>query len=95
MGGWVAEEYQSVLCRLLLHPISAAIPSQCPHSTLCPQVDYKPTEPSLRATLENKTLEQAVGLLRKVNGSCYLSVKINTEGTHTTPTPAQLSGPFL
>ncbi|XP_059125836.1 caspase recruitment domain-containing protein 14 [Peromyscus eremicus] len=43
-------------------------------------VDYKPTEPSLRATLENTTLEQAVGLLRRVNGSCYLSVKINTEG---------------
>ncbi|XP_051015133.1 caspase recruitment domain-containing protein 14 [Acomys russatus] len=43
-------------------------------------VDYKPTEPSLRATLENTTLEQAVGLLGRVNGSCYLSVKINTEG---------------
>ncbi|XP_028642555.1 caspase recruitment domain-containing protein 14 [Grammomys surdaster] len=43
-------------------------------------VDYKPTKPSLRATLENTTLEQAVGLLRRVNGSCYLSVKINTEG---------------
>uniref|UniRef100_A0A8C5LAY6 Caspase recruitment domain-containing protein 14 n=1 Tax=Jaculus jaculus TaxID=51337 RepID=A0A8C5LAY6_JACJA len=43
-------------------------------------VDYKPTEPSLRATLENRTLEQAIGLLRRVNGSCYLSVKVNTEG---------------
>lgn len=46
-------------------------------------MDYKPTEPALRATLENATLEQAVGLLRKVNGSCYLSVKINTEGKGT------------
>nr|XP_045014568.1 caspase recruitment domain-containing protein 14 [Jaculus jaculus] len=43
-------------------------------------VDYKPTEPSLRATLENRTLEQAIGLLRRVNGSCCLSVKVNTEG---------------
>lgn len=65
-------------------------PSQLPYRlgekftfTLCPQVDYKPTKPSLRATLENTTLEQAVGLLRRVNGSCYLSVKINTEGTDT------------
>lgn len=75
-------------------PLKAPIPSpsqlpycvgEKPTFTLCPQVDYKPTKPSLRATLENTTLEQAVGLLRRVNGSCYLSVKINTEGTNTAP----------
>lgn len=68
------------------HPQSISAPyclGEKPTFTLCPQVDYMPTKPSLRATLENTTLEQAVGLLRRVNGSCYLSVKINTEGTDT------------
>lgn len=74
-----------LLCRLPPHPVSAAVlPREPPAFALCPQVDYKLTKPSLRATLENTTLEQAVGLLRRVNGSCYLSVKINTEGTDTT-----------
>nr|XP_021495313.1 caspase recruitment domain-containing protein 14 isoform X2 [Meriones unguiculatus] len=61
-------------------PGSAADEMALRPGTQIMMVDYKPTEPSLRATLENATLEQAVGLLRRVNGSCYLSVKINTEG---------------
>ncbi|XP_036050533.1 caspase recruitment domain-containing protein 14 [Onychomys torridus] len=61
-------------------PGSAADEMALRPGTQIMMVDYKPTEPSLRATLENTTLEQAVGLLRRVNGSCYLSVKINTEG---------------
>ncbi|XP_038182222.1 caspase recruitment domain-containing protein 14 [Arvicola amphibius] len=61
-------------------PGSAADEMALRPGTQIMMVDYKPTEPSLRATLENATLEQAVGLLRRVNGSCYLTVKINTEG---------------
>ncbi|EDL34694.1 caspase recruitment domain-containing protein 14 [Mus musculus] len=61
-------------------PGSAADEMALRPGTQIMMVDYKPTKPSLRATLENTTLEQAVGLLRRVNGSCYLSVKINTEG---------------
>ncbi|XP_055448029.1 caspase recruitment domain-containing protein 14 isoform X2 [Psammomys obesus] len=61
-------------------PGSAADEMALRPGTQIMMVDYKPTEPSLRATLENATLEQAVGLLKRVNGSCYLSVKINTEG---------------
>nr|KAF6415188.1 caspase recruitment domain family member 14 [Molossus molossus] len=40
-------------------------------------VDY---EPSFKAVLEDTTLEQAIGLLRRVNGFCCLSVKVNMEG---------------
>ncbi|KAL1779553.1 caspase recruitment domain-containing protein 14 isoform X1 [Sigmodon hispidus] len=61
-------------------PGSAADEMALRPGTQIMMVDYKPTQPSLRATLENTTLEQAVQLLRRVNGSCYLSVKINTEG---------------
>ncbi|XP_021069125.1 caspase recruitment domain-containing protein 14 [Mus pahari] len=61
-------------------PGSAADEMALRPGTQIMMVDYKLTKPSLRATLENTTLEQAVGLLRRVNGSCYLSVKINTEG---------------
>ncbi|XP_048653465.1 caspase recruitment domain-containing protein 14 isoform X1 [Marmota marmota marmota] len=43
-------------------------------------VDHEATEPSFKATLENTTLEQALGLLRRVDGFCCLSVKVNTEG---------------
>ncbi|XP_025783435.1 caspase recruitment domain-containing protein 14 [Puma concolor] len=43
-------------------------------------VDYEATEPSFKATLEDTTLEQAVGLLQRVNGFCCLSVKVNVEG---------------
>ncbi|XP_035314456.1 caspase recruitment domain-containing protein 14 isoform X1 [Cricetulus griseus] len=61
-------------------PGSAADEMALRPGTQIMMVDYKPTQPSLRATLENTTLEQAVCLLRRVNGSCYLSVKVNTEG---------------
>ncbi|KAI5764368.1 CARD14 [Gulo gulo luscus] len=43
-------------------------------------VDYEATEPLFKATLEDTTLEQAVGLLQRVNGFCCLSVKVNKEG---------------
>lgn len=54
------------------------------HQVTCPQVDH---EPSLKAVLEDMTLEQAVGLLRRVNGFCCLSVKVNMEGTPPHPAP--------
>ncbi|ELK38299.1 Caspase recruitment domain-containing protein 14 [Myotis davidii] len=37
------------------------------------------TEPFFKAVLQGVTLEQAVGLLRRVDGFCCLSVKVNTE----------------
>ncbi|KAM5310130.1 caspase recruitment domain-containing protein 14 isoform 2-T2 [Glossophaga mutica] len=43
-------------------------------------VEYEATEPSFKAVLEGTTLEQAVGLLRRVDGFCCLSVKVNMEG---------------
>ncbi|XP_036919827.1 caspase recruitment domain-containing protein 14 [Sturnira hondurensis] len=43
-------------------------------------VDHEATEPSFKAVLEGTTLEQAVGLLQRVNGFCCLSVKVNMEG---------------
>lgn len=52
---------------------------------ICLQVDYEATGPSFKAALEGVTLEQAVGLLRRVNGFCCLSVKVNVEGTHPHP----------
>lgn len=52
---------------------------------ICPQVDCEATEPLFKATLEDTTLEQAVGLLQRVNGFCCLSVKVNMEGTHSPP----------
>lgn len=54
---------------------------------ICLQVDCEATEPFFKATLEGTTLEQAVGLLRRVNGFCCLSVKVNMEGTHTPTLP--------
>ena len=57
----------------------------------CSQVDYEATEPSFKAVLEGTTLEQAIGLLRRVNGFCCLSVKVNMEGTHSPPPRAHLS----
>ncbi|XP_008827192.1 caspase recruitment domain-containing protein 14 [Nannospalax galili] len=61
-------------------PGSAADEMALRPGTQIVMMDYKATEPSLRTTLENMTLEQAVGLLGRVNGSCCLSVKVNTEG---------------
>ncbi|XP_023443691.2 caspase recruitment domain-containing protein 14 isoform X2 [Dasypus novemcinctus] len=43
-------------------------------------VDYEATEPLYKATLEDTTLEQAIGLLARVDGFCCLSVKVNLEG---------------
>lgn len=51
----------------------------------CPQVDYEASEPLFKAVLEDTTLEQAMGLLRRVDGFCCLSVKVNMDGTHSTP----------
>ncbi|KAI5277301.1 Caspase Recruitment Domain-Containing Protein 14 [Manis pentadactyla] len=42
-------------------------------------VDCEATEPLFKAVLEGTTLEQAVGLLRRVKGFCCLSVRVNTE----------------
>ncbi|XP_016061795.1 PREDICTED: caspase recruitment domain-containing protein 14 [Miniopterus natalensis] len=43
-------------------------------------VDCEATDPSFKAALEGRTLEQAVGLLQRVDGFCCLSVKVNMEG---------------
>ncbi|XP_006886392.1 PREDICTED: caspase recruitment domain-containing protein 14 [Elephantulus edwardii] len=43
-------------------------------------IEYEGTEPLLKAVLEDTTLEQAVGLLERVDGFCRLSVKVNMEG---------------
>ncbi|XP_057571919.1 caspase recruitment domain-containing protein 14 isoform X3 [Hippopotamus amphibius kiboko] len=43
-------------------------------------VDYEAKEPLSKAVLEGMTLEQAIRLLRRVNGFCCLSVKVNMEG---------------
>ncbi|KAF6298174.1 caspase recruitment domain family member 14 [Rhinolophus ferrumequinum] len=59
----------SVADEMALHP-----------GTQIVMVDCEATEPFFKATLEGTTLEQAVGLLRRVNGFCCLSVKVNMEG---------------
>ncbi|XP_070339860.1 caspase recruitment domain-containing protein 14 isoform X1 [Equus asinus] len=61
-------------------PGSAADEMALRPGTQIVMVDYEATEPSFKAVLEGMTLEQAVGLLRRVNGFCCLSVKVNTEG---------------
>ncbi|XP_047401912.1 caspase recruitment domain-containing protein 14 isoform X3 [Sciurus carolinensis] len=61
-------------------PGSAADEMALRPGTQIVMVDHGATEPSFKATLENTTLEQAVGLLRRVGGFCCLSVKVNTEG---------------
>ncbi|XP_053423835.1 caspase recruitment domain-containing protein 14 isoform X4 [Nycticebus coucang] len=43
-------------------------------------VDYEAKEPLFKAVLEDTTLEQAMGILQRVNGFCCLSVKLNVEG---------------
>ncbi|XP_068932197.1 caspase recruitment domain-containing protein 14 isoform X2 [Petaurus breviceps papuanus] len=43
-------------------------------------VDYDSKEITFKAILEDTTLEQATGLLKRVNGFCCLSVKVNMEG---------------
>ncbi|XP_078294163.1 caspase recruitment domain-containing protein 14 isoform X1 [Panthera onca] len=61
-------------------PGSAADEMALRPGTQIMMVDYEATGPSFKATLEDTTLEQAVGLLRRVNGFCCLSVKVNMEG---------------
>lgn len=57
-----------------------------------PQVDYQAMEHSFKAALEGTTLEQAIGLLRRVDGFCCLSVKSNMEGT--CPAPPTVRSPL-
>ncbi|XP_053786620.1 caspase recruitment domain-containing protein 14 isoform X7 [Desmodus rotundus] len=57
-------------------PGSAADEMALRPGTQIVMVDYEATEPSFKAVLEGTTLEQAIGLLRRVNGFCCLSVKV-------------------
>uniref|UniRef100_A0A8C3SUQ9 Caspase recruitment domain family member 14 n=1 Tax=Chelydra serpentina TaxID=8475 RepID=A0A8C3SUQ9_CHESE len=43
-------------------------------------VDYEVTDPAFKAILEDATLEEALWVLRRVNGFCCLSVRMNMEG---------------
>ncbi|XP_053515991.1 caspase recruitment domain-containing protein 14 [Artibeus jamaicensis] len=61
-------------------PGSAADEMALRPGTQIMMVDHEATEPSFKAVLEGTTLEQAVGLLQRVNGFCCLSVKVNLEG---------------
>nr|XP_025855273.1 caspase recruitment domain-containing protein 14 [Vulpes vulpes] len=61
-------------------PGSAADEMALRPGTQIMMVDCEATEPLFKATLEDTTLEQAVGLLQRVNGFCCLSVKVNMEG---------------
>ncbi|XP_054449055.1 caspase recruitment domain-containing protein 14 [Pteronotus mesoamericanus] len=61
-------------------PGSAADEMALRPGTQIVMVDHEATEPFFKAVLEGATLEQAVELLRRVNGFCCLSVKVNMEG---------------
>ncbi|XP_069339056.1 caspase recruitment domain-containing protein 14 isoform X2 [Eulemur rufifrons] len=61
-------------------PGSAADEMALRPGTQIVMVDYEATEPLFKAVLEDTTLEQAVGILRRVDGFCCLSVKVNMEG---------------
>ncbi|XP_036078068.1 caspase recruitment domain-containing protein 14 isoform X6 [Rousettus aegyptiacus] len=61
-------------------PGSAADEMALRPGTQIVRVDYEATGASFKAALEGATLEQAVGLLGRVNGFCCLSVKVNVEG---------------
>ncbi|XP_008153218.3 caspase recruitment domain-containing protein 14 [Eptesicus fuscus] len=61
-------------------PGSAADEMALRPGTQIVMVDCEATEPFFKAVLQGVTLEQAVGLLRRVDGFCCLSVKVNTEG---------------
>ncbi|XP_047613375.1 caspase recruitment domain-containing protein 14 isoform X2 [Phacochoerus africanus] len=61
-------------------PGSAADEMALRPGTQIVMVDYEAMEPLSKAVLEGMTLERAVGLLRRVNGFCCLSVKVNMEG---------------
>ncbi|XP_030389748.1 caspase recruitment domain-containing protein 14 isoform X3 [Gopherus evgoodei] len=43
-------------------------------------VDYEVTDPAFKAILEDATLEEALWVLKRVNGFCCLSVRMNVEG---------------
>nr|XP_042697189.1 caspase recruitment domain-containing protein 14 [Chrysemys picta bellii] len=43
-------------------------------------VDYEVTDPAFKAILEDATLEEALWVLKRVNGFCCLSVRMNMEG---------------
>ncbi|XP_074081070.1 caspase recruitment domain-containing protein 14 isoform X2 [Macrotis lagotis] len=43
-------------------------------------VDYDSKDITFKVILEDTTLEQAIGFLKRVNGFCCLSVKVNMEG---------------
>nr|XP_055245273.1 caspase recruitment domain-containing protein 14 isoform X1 [Gorilla gorilla gorilla]XP_055245274.1 caspase recruitment domain-containing protein 14 isoform X1 [Gorilla gorilla gorilla] len=61
-------------------PGSAADQMALRPGTQIVMVDYGASEPLFKAVLEDTTLEEAVGLLRRVDGFCCLSVKVNTDG---------------
>ncbi|KAG8507494.1 Caspase recruitment domain-containing protein 14 [Galemys pyrenaicus] len=61
-------------------PGSAADQMALRPGTQIMMVDCEATEPMFKAVLEDTTLEQALGLLRRVSGFCCLSVKMNVEG---------------
>ncbi|XP_054313804.2 caspase recruitment domain-containing protein 14 isoform X2 [Pongo pygmaeus] len=61
-------------------PGSAADQMALRPGTQIVMVDYEAAEPLFKAVLEDTTLEEAVGLLRRVDGFCCLSVKVNTDG---------------
>ncbi|XP_075760231.1 caspase recruitment domain-containing protein 14 isoform X2 [Pelodiscus sinensis] len=43
-------------------------------------VDYEVSDPAFKAILEDATLEEALWVLKRVNGFCCLSVRMNMEG---------------
>lgn len=61
-------------------PGSAADEMALRPGTQIVMVDYEATEPLFKAVLEDTTLEKATGILRRVDGFCCLSVKVNMEG---------------
>ncbi|KAM6164700.1 caspase recruitment domain-containing protein 14 [Rhynchocyon petersi] len=61
-------------------PGSAADEMALRPGTQIVMVEYDVTEPLFKAVLEDTTLEQATGLLGRVDGFCCLSVKVNMEG---------------
>ncbi|KAB0366947.1 hypothetical protein FD755_020271 [Muntiacus reevesi] len=85
-GGALLEQISVIggnLTGIFIHrvtPGSAADEMALRPGTQIVMVDYEATEPSSKAVLEGMTLERAVGLLRRVNGFCCLSVKVNMEG---------------
>ncbi|XP_044531105.1 caspase recruitment domain-containing protein 14 [Gracilinanus agilis] len=61
-------------------PGSAADEMALRSGTQIIMVDYDSKEVTFKAILEDTTLEQAIELLKRVNGFCCLSVKVNMEG---------------